>query len=389
MKFPTFEMERMQSAWEHRVRYDLSESGVEPVTFAEILLIAGGSAPHPTPGPSDAAQQIFHPRVADLRLGYADGRGREETRGLIAGLHLGASADDVLVTTGTSEANFLALTTLVERGDEVVVVLPNYMQVHGLARGVGANVREVWLHEDEAWRLDLDRLRSAVTAKTKLICICTPNNPTGQVLTAAELEEVVAIARRHGAWILSDEVYRGAEHDGVESASAYGRYERVVVTGGLSKAYGLPGLRIGWIVAPRERIDDAWAQKDYTTIAVATVSDLLAEVALERRGDLLARTRGILRARWPVLEDWARMHERRLHWTKPQAGAICFFGYSYDVDSWPFVDQLIRARSTMVVPGSHFLSERHLRIGFGGPQPALLAGLVEIDAAFAELAVAR
>ncbi|MEK7861075.1 MAG: aminotransferase class I/II-fold pyridoxal phosphate-dependent enzyme, partial [Chloroflexota bacterium] len=188
-----------------------------------------------------------------------------------------------------------------------------------------------------------------------------------------------------GAWVLSDEVYRGAEHDAVESASFWGRYERTIVTGGLSKAYGLPGLRIGWIVAPPERIAAASAMKDYTTIAPATLSELIAATGLRRREELLARTRGILNARWPLLEAWAKAHAGKLHWTRPQAGAICFFGYSYDIDSWPFVDRLIRERGTMVVPGSHFLSERHLRIGFGIPEAKLRAGLAELDAAFAEL----
>ncbi len=370
MRFPRFEMERMQSAWEHRVRYDLSESGVEPLTLAE----------------ASARLRELEPRLEDVKLGYADGRGREATRSAVARIHSGANAENVLITTGTSEANFLALTTLVERGDDVVVVMPNYMQVHGLARGLGANVREVWLHEDAGWTLDLDRLRSALTPKTRLICICTPNNPTGQILSAAALDQVAEMARTSGAWILSDEVYRGAELDGVESATMWGRYDRAIVTGGLSKAYGLPGLRLGWIVAPPERIEAAWAQKDYTTIAVASVSEILAEAALTRRELLLERTRRILCERWPVLEGWAKAHGGRLHWTAPRAGAICFFGYSYPVDSWPFVDAMIRERSTMIVPGSHFLMERHLRIGFGGPLAILRAGLAEVDAALAALA---
>jgi aspartate/methionine/tyrosine aminotransferase len=365
MRFPEFEMERMQSTWEHRVRYDLSESGVEPLRLVELAPELGA--------------------LGETRLGYAEGTGREAARALVAALHPGATADNVLMTTGTSEANFLALTTIVEPGDDVVIVLPNYMQVHGLARGLGANVREVWLHEDEGWSLDLGRLRAAMTGRTKVICLCTPNNPTGQILSAAELDAVAEVARDHGAWILSDEVYRGAEHDGGESASAWGRRDRTIVTGGLSKAYGLPGLRVGWIVAPADQVRAAWAQKDYTTIASASLSDVLAEVALRRRPELLARTRGILNARWPVLEEWAKTHASRLHWTRPRAGAICFFGYSYDTDSVPFVEALIRDRSTMVVPGAHFLAERHLRIGFGTPESTLRAGLAEIDAAFAAL----
>src|SRR5213083_616440 len=347
MKFPRFDMERMQSQWEHKVKYDLSESGVEALTLAEI-----------TRDPKE---------LMKTRLGYAEGVGREATRALIAGIHPGHEADDVMITTGTSEANFLALASLVGPGDEVVVVMPNYMQVHGIATALGARVREVWLREERAWTIDLDALAAAVNARTKVICVCQPNNPTGQILSQAEVQSVVRIADREGVWILSDEVYRGAERSGEESPSFSGRGERVVVTGGLSKVYGLPGLRIGWIVGPRERVAAALELKDYTTIAPPTVSEVLAEIALERRRNLLERARFLLNERWPALEDWAAAHSRELHWTAPAAGAICFFSYQFPIDSIPFVDRLIKEWSTMIVPGAHFRAERHLRIGFGMP----------------------
>src|SRR5260221_6222867 len=260
-------MERMQSVWEHKVKYDLSESGVEPLTLEE------------------AARD---PReLLKTKLGYAEGVGLETTRQYVAEFHWKSTAENVVITTGTSEANFLALMTLVTAGDEVVVVMPNYMQVHGIAQGLGARVREVWLREERGWPIDLDALAAAVNERTKLICVCTPNNPTGQVLSRAEIDRVVAIAAKHGAWILSDEVYRGAELDSTESASFSGRGERIVVTGGLSKVYGLPGLRIGWLVASETEVQSALRLKDYTTIAPATLSESLAEVALERRDELL------------------------------------------------------------------------------------------------------
>ena len=259
MKFPTFDMERMQSVWEHQIRYDLSESGVEALTLEE------------------AARD---PReLMRTKLGYAEGVGREATRALVASFHSGSGPEHVMLTTGTSEANFLTLMTLVSAGDEVVVVMPNYMQVHGIATGLGARVREVWLREERGWTIDLDALAAAVNAKTKLICVCTPNNPTAQALTRGEIGRIVEIADRHGAWILADEVYRGAELGSEESASFSGRGERIVVSGGLSKVYGLPGLRIGWLVAPPVEVESALRLKDYTTIAPATLSEQLAEIA--------------------------------------------------------------------------------------------------------------
>src|SRR5438552_8880295 len=205
MKFPRFDMERLQSVWEHKVKYDLSESGVEALTLDEI-----------TRDPKE---------LLKTRLGYAEGVGREATRTLIAGIHEGHDADDVMITTGTSEANFLTLASLVSSGDEVVVVMPNYMQVHGIAAAPGALVREVWLREERAWTIDLDALAAAVNARTKVICVCQPNNPTGQILSQAEVQSVVRIADREGAWILADEVYRGAERSAEESPSFSGRGE--------------------------------------------------------------------------------------------------------------------------------------------------------------------
>ena len=365
MKFPSFDMERMQSTWEHRVKYDLSESGVEALTLEEAT--------------RDQKE------LMRSKLGYAEGVGREPTRALIAAFHPGNDTTNVLVTTGTSEANFLALMTLVTAGDEVVVVMPNYMQVHGIAQGLGARVREVWLREERGWRIDLDALASAVSERTKLICVCTPNNPTGQVLSRTEIDRIVAIAAKHGAWILSDEVYRGAELDSSESPSFSGRGDRIVVTGGLSKVYGLPGLRIGWLVAPEAEVQAALSLKDYTTIAPAALSESLAEVALERREQLLKRARFILGERWPTLEDWAARHSRELHWTPPQAGGICFFSYRFPIESMTLVDRLIREYSTMVVPGIHFRAERHLRIGFGMESRILHAGLAAIDRLLASL----
>ena len=359
MKFPAFEMERMQSVWEHKVRYDLSESGVEPLTLEE-------AARDPK-------------ELLRTKLGYAEGVGLESTRTFVAEFHWKSTADNVVMTTGTSEANFLAMLALVNAGDEVVVVMPNYMQVHGTAIGLGAKVREVWLREERGWRIDLDVLAGAVNARTRVICVCTPNNPTGQSLSSSEVDEVVRIAAKHGAWILADEVYRGAEREGSESASFAGRGERIVVTGGLSKAYGLPGLRVGWVVAPEEQAQAVLRLKDYTTIAPSSISEVLGDIALERRAKLLERTRFLLHERWPALEEWAATHARELHWTPPMAGAICFFSYRFPIDSMPLVDRLIRDYSAMVVPGIHFKAERHLRIGFGGPPAILHAGLAALD----------
>ena len=168
-------------------------------------------------------------------------------------MYPGAGIDHIEVTNGGSEANFITIFNLIEPGDEVVMLVPNYMQTWGLSRAFGGTIREWRLVEDRAagrWRADIDDLERLVSPRTKMIVICNPNNPTGARLTPADLDAIARVADKHGAWILSDEVYRGAEIDGVETASMWGRSPKAIITSGLSKAYGLPGLRIGWIVGP-------------------------------------------------------------------------------------------------------------------------------------------
>jgi aspartate/methionine/tyrosine aminotransferase len=379
MNVEQFAMERMQSTYENLVEFNLSESGVRPLSPRELLQDSG------------AIEGLL-----DQPLVYTQSNGTLELRSAIAGLYEGATVDHVEVTNGGSEANYLALWRLVEPGDEVVMLVPSYMQSWGLARAFGGAVREWRLVEDRTagrWRVDLDRLSSLVTDRTRLIVICNPNNPTGARLQADELDAIGALADRHGAWILSDEIYRGAEIDGHETATMWGRARRVLVTSGLSKAYGLPGLRIGWIAGPTDTIASLWSYHDYTTIAPGALSDRLARAALApgRRLRLLERTRGILRANLPIVEQWLASgggvpgSEPGFTWIRPEAGAIVYVKYGATVNSTHLVTQLRERRSVLMVPGDHFGMDGYLRIGFGEPSPYLLEGLNRLRDTLAEL----
>jgi aspartate/methionine/tyrosine aminotransferase len=194
MNFPTFLLERWQSTNENTVEYNLSESGVHPLTLADIGIHADD--------------------LANCRLGYGYSNGTERFRSLAASLYTGATEQNVLATIGCAEANLISILSLVQAGDEVVVVLPNYMQTHGLIQGLGGRVVPVWLRPENAWLLDPDDLAAKVTAKTKVITLSNPNNPTGAAFGRETIKAVAAIADRHGCWILADEVYRGAERGG-------------------------------------------------------------------------------------------------------------------------------------------------------------------------------
>jgi aspartate/methionine/tyrosine aminotransferase len=293
-------------------------------------------------------------------------------------LYRGAGPEHVLVTTGTAEANFLIAWALLDPEDEAVVMLPNYMQLPLLARTWGGAVREWWLRPGRGeWTLDVDELKRLVTSRTKAIFVCHPNNPTGAVLPVDVLNAICAAADRVGAYVIADEVYRGAERDGHLTPSFWGRYPRAIVTGGLSKAYGLPGLRVGWIVAPTDLVNTFWGYHDFTTIAPGFLSDRLALMALmpRTRQRLLARTRQILTENLRVLTTWADDLAEELSWNRPQAGAIAFFHYRAEVNSTQLVERLRREQSVLVVPGDHFKMDGYLRLGFGMEPRILSEGL--------------
>jgi hypothetical protein len=365
VKILPFEMERMQSTWENQVEINLSESGVHPLTVGELLGEGGDAG-----------------RVLDVSLGYPQTNGTVPLRSAIASLYPGATPANIHVTNGGSEANFCATWSLLGPDDHVVMMAPNYMQTWGLAHAFAGTVRAWPLRERGGrWRPDVDELRSLLTAKTKLVILCNPNNPTGACFDASTLDAICREAGRHGAWVLSDEIYRGAELSGGETPSVWGRYERAIVTSGLSKAYGLPGLRIGWIVGPPEFVANTWACHDYTSIAPGALNDRLAAYALapETRARILARTRRILNANFPALSSWLSERAHLFSFVPPEAGAIVYARYHRPVDSVTLTTRLREQKSVLIVPGGHFGMDGFLRIGFGGPPHELIEGLTRLE----------
>lgn len=373
MRIEPFRMERMQSRYENYVEFNLSESGVDPMSPGELLDDDGARA-----------------ALLSTRLGYCQSNGTEELRDRIATFYAGARRANILVTNGGSEANYATLWSLLEPGDRVAYMLPNYLQTWGLSRAWArrADVFRLTPVQDDAsggrrWGLDLEGLERAVSPKTKMILVTNPNNPTGAVLTGDEMDAVVRAARRARAWIVADEIYRGAELEGEETPSFWGRYDKVLVTSGLSKAFGLPGLRIGWIAGPERAVERIWSYRDYTTIAPGTLSDLLARQAMEpgRRAAIFARTRSIVRRNWPMLGAWLEARGDLLSYIPPRAGAIVLVRYDLPIASVALTERLRLEKSVLVVPGDQLGVPRHLRIGFGygGGDGSMQGGLRRID----------
>lgn len=367
-----FQMERMQSLYWHLVEYDLSESGVTPMSIRDLL------------GPEADAEAF----VA-TKLGYPLSEGSEEARGNIAAWYPGATADHVTLVNGGSEANLLVLWTLLDAGDRLAFMVPNYLQGWGLGRHFGraTDVYKLRLRDDR-WVLDVDGLVKAVTKKTRAIMVCNPNNPTGAVLSEDEMDAIVKVAERANAWIVADEIYRGAEVEGTDaSPSFWGRTEKVVITSGMSKAFGMPGLRSGWIVAPPELIRKIWIRHDYTTLTPNMISDVLTGVAMrpEVRETIFARTRGIIRANLPPLEGWIAAQGELLTYVRPVAGAIAYVKYGLPIRSTRLVDRIREEQSVLLVSGDMFGLGKGFRIGFGFDVEPMMKGLERVGAVLADV----
>ena len=368
-----FQMERMQSTWENIVDYDMSESGVRPLTLRELT-----------------AMGFDLESFLDVPLGYSQSNGTIELRERIAALYPGSTADHVEVTNGTSEANYVVALSQLRPGDVVAMQIPNYMQMPGVARSLGAEVRSFRMHTDRNCEPDWDEFDRAVTPATRLLYLSNPNNPTGSVLSDAAMARIVARCEQTGTWLVSDEVYLGAEIDRPRTTSFWGMGERIIVTSGLSKAYGIPGVRIGWLVGPPRVAAECWTQHDYLTIGPNKMSDRIARVAVDpaNRERCYARTGAILRHNLPIAREWMTSFAGQLTWTEPKAGAIALVKYATDIPSLTVAERVRLNQSTLIVPGTHVGIEGHLRLWLGGTEDFLREGLrrigTELTAVFAE-----
>jgi aspartate/methionine/tyrosine aminotransferase len=370
MRIPNFQMERMQSTWENLVEFDMSESGVRPVTLRGLVDLG-----------------LDLDAVLDVPLGYSQSNGTIALRERLAGIYPGAGIDRIEVTNGTSEANYLVALALLEPGDGLAMELPNYMQLWGVPQSLAAPVTTFRLRPERGWEPDWDEFDRAVTRGTRLLYLSNPNNPSGAVLSDEAMRRIVDRCERTGTWLLSDEVYQGAELEGPRTKSFWGMSDRVIVTSGLSKAYGIPGVRIGWIVGPPFVVEATWSQHDYITIGPNKLSDMVARIAVTaaNRDVLYERTRAILAANLPIVEGWAASFGDLLEFNRPRAGAMTLVRYRADVPSLDLCERIRTEQSTLVVPGSHVGLEGYLRIWYGGRPEYITEGLRRIGVVLSSL----
>ena len=365
MKIEKFEMMRMQCLYEREVEFDLSETTVLPLRVSELL---------------DGVDDVE--RFVDSELWYPQAAGSQLFRERIAQFYMDCKPENITVTNGGSEANYLTLWTLLEPSGRLACMIPNYMQAWGLGRAYADGVDAFLLvKQKEAgqyrWELDVESLKRAVTPKTNVILITNPNNPTGAVLTAAEMDDVVDVARKAGAWLVVDEVYRGAEVQGGTTPSFWGRYERVVITSGLSKAFGLGGLRTGWVVAPPKLIEELGVRLDYLTLTPNLLSDHLGTIVMEpqRRESILDRTRRIIRKNLPPVEEWFLKRDDLFTYVRPEAGAFVYCEYKLPINSTELINRLRVEQSVLLTAGDQHGLDKGIRTGFGYDVEKTLKGL--------------
>ncbi len=379
MKIEPFALERWMTTYETRVQYDIAESGIFPLTANDLLNLL----------PAEERDQTLH-RLLSLRLGYSEARGSLELRRALAETYTHCSPENILVTTGAIEANFLLFNVLLNPGDHVIAPYPAYQQLYSVPRALGC-VLSLWhIRPETGFRYDVDDLERLVRPNTRLIVINSPHNPTGAILAAGDLARVYDIAHSVGATVLSDEAYRWLTIPGGESPAppAFDLGPSGISVGTLSKPFGLPGLRVGWLAAPPDVVARCWGMRDYVTLSPGKLSDALAILAIRHREQIIARNEAIIAANLAAAQAWIARHAGLLSWVPPRAGLLALLRYDLEIPSLELANKLAEEYSVMLAPGSAFGLEHYLRIGIGQNPPLFATALERVSACLTDLQAA-
>lgn len=366
MHIRPFGVEIWMNQYETQCAYNLAETCVDSLTVAQLLDLAG-------------KRGAILDELLPLKLTYGAIEGTLRLRGNIVSLYARQKPENVTVTHGAIGANALVYATLVEPGDRVISVLPTYQQHYSIPESLGADVQIHKLRAENAFLPDLDEIERLITPNTRLIALTNPNNPTGSVMDRAMMQRLADLAARVGAYVLCDEVYRGVDQVGDElTVSMADLYERGISTGSMSKAFSLAGLRLGWIVGPKDLIHSVSIHRDYNTISVGMLDDHFASIALEHRDAILKRNRAIVRENLAILDRWVS-EEPTISYVKPKGGTVALLKYDFDLPSRDFCIRLLEAEGVMFTPGSALDMEGTVRIGYANNRAVLEEGLPRVS----------
>lgn len=379
MKFEPFALERWMTAHELHVAYDIAESGILPQTVGDLLAFE----------PEAKREQVLRD-LLDLRLGYSEATGTLALRSLLAETYANCGPENILVTTGAIEANFLLFNVLLNPGDHVVAPYPAYQQLYSVPRAIGCDV-DLWqVRHEDGFRFELEDLEMLVKPDTRLIVVNSPHNPTGAVLTPGEMQAVYNIARSVGAMVLSDEAYRWLTIPGGDDPAPpmFNLGPGGISVGTLSKPFGLPGLRLGWMAAPAEVVAECWFTRDYVSLSPGKLNDALAILAIKHRDKIIDRNEAIITKNLSIANAWFAKHADILAWSPPRGGLLALLHYNLDIPSLELANTLAEQYSVMLAPGSAFGFEHHLRIGIGQEPSVFAAGLERASTCFVDLEAA-
>jgi aspartate/methionine/tyrosine aminotransferase len=352
MKIKPFAIERFFAAHEFSARFLLSSSDCESLPVAELLEKA-----------DDQVKTMWR----EMRLGYTESSGHPLLREEISHLHDRAGKDDVLVVV-PEEGIFLSMNALLEPGDRVVVMAPAYQSLYEIARSKGCSLSFWEPDEERGWYFDPHRLQALMTERPKLVVVNFPHNPTGSLPSLDEFGGIVETVRKAGAWLFSDEMYRWLEHPPATALpSAIDLYERAVVLGGLSKTFGAPGLRVGWLATRNGELRDRLAElKDYTTICGSAPSEILALAVLRARKEILQRNLALVRRNLQAMDAFVLAMPGVFRWTRPRAGSIGLARLEHEQSAERYCERVLRATGIMLLPSTRFeYGDHHVRIGLG------------------------
>jgi aspartate/methionine/tyrosine aminotransferase len=376
VKIEPFLLERWMTRHETHVRYDIAESGILPLSTDDLLAFE-----------SDDERAATRAALLALPLGYSEARGTEQLRSLLASTYARGDADHILVTTGAIEANFLLFNQLLEPGDHVIAPYPAYQQLYTVPKAIGCDVSLWTVGPETGYRYDVDALERLVRPRTRVIIVNTPHNPTGAMLSPADAARVYALAESVGATVIGDEAYRWLEVPGGDAFAPpmFDAGPRGVSVGTLSKPFGLPGLRIGWIAGPADLVRACWGLRDYISLSPGKLNDALACLGLKHREAIVARNRRIIQANLAAATTWIARRDAFLSWTPPRGGLLALVKYDLPLDSLELADRLATEWSVMLAPGSAFGYEHHLRLGVGQRPDVFAKGLEETGKCFDEV----
>ena len=368
MNIKPFAVEEWMNAYETGARYNIAETCVDSVSMDELFSLCGED------------REAFWRSFSARRLTYGDIEGAPAFREGVCRLYRTLRPEELVTTHGAAGANHHVFYSLVEPGDRVISIMPSYQQLYSIPESYGAQLRLLQLKPENGYLPDLTELRALAVPGTKLICVNNPNNPTGALMSAELLREIVEIARGVGAYVLCDEVYRHLTQEEQWCESIVDLYEKGISVSSMSKVFSLAGLRLGWIATHDEAARRAFlSHRDYNHISCGMFDEALAAVALKNCDKLLARNRGIVRENLALLDQWAQ-GEPRLSYRKPQAGTTALVYYDYDLPSYDFCARMYYETGAFVTPGDCFEQPKSMRIGYASDPETLRDGLAAVSA---------